>query len=231
MFSNVKALCCACIFFFGGSAMAAGTQAQPSAAPNQNQAKAPSMKSAEKVLGGPVTAINPEKKEITISRNSVKYPILVTGSTQIVSGNQPIDFSTIAVGDKVTVTYTKMNDGARNAVNIKKTSSGSSVAPEAGMTAKHKSHVKAEPKKTEAPAATKAEVKKEVKAEVKAEAKKEMKAEAQTTAPAAPKAEVTAEPKKVEPAAAAPAATNPEVKKVQAPDTSSVKTQTKVAPK
>jgi hypothetical protein len=215
MFSKMKALCCACILFCGSSVMAA--QPQAGAAPAQPQAKASATAAAEKVLGGPITAVNSDKKEITVLRNSVQYPILVTGATQIVSGNQPVDFSSLSVGDKVVVTYTRGSDAARNALTIQRNSVGSSPAP-AGS-GKIKAGVKAEPKKAEASAAPapKAELKAEPKkaeahaavpAAPKAESKK---VEAYATAPAAPKAEVKAEPKKAE-APAAPVAPKAEVK-------------------
>jgi hypothetical protein len=201
MFSNMKALCCASILFFGGSVMAA--QPQANAAQAQPQGKASAVTAAEKVLGGPIGAINPEKKEISILRNSVQYPVLIGGSTQIVSGNQPIDFSALSVGDKVVVTYTRTGD-ARTALTVQRNSLGPTAAP-AGSTGKSKPSVKAEPKKAEASAAAPAAPKAEMKAEPK-------KAEASAAAPAAPKAEVKVEPKKAEASAAAPAAPKAEVK-------------------
>jgi|WetSurMetagenome_2_1015567.scaffolds.fasta_scaffold102240_1 hypothetical protein len=243
MVFKIKTICCICIFVLGMNATAANsTQPGAQAAP-----KASAMKNTEKVLGGVVSAVNPEKKEFSVLRNNVAYPVLVSGATQILSGKDPIDFSNIAVGDAVTVNYTKNADGSRNAVTVEKKSS----AQPAASPAKHKIHVKAEPKNTEAsaapvaPAVPKAEVKAEPKkaevtavaapkAEVKAAPKKPeapvapavpkaevkaepKKAETPVVAPVAPKAEVKAEPKKAEAPAAAPVAPKPEVKKAETP--------------
>jgi hypothetical protein len=241
MVNNMKALCCACVVCFSLNVIAAGNQAQPVNKPAPKQAVASTAKAAEKVLGGVVTAVNAEKKEISILRNSVSYPVIANATTQIVSGKEPIDFSTIAVGDKVTVNYTKQSDGTRVALEIEKKSSAT-VPPEP---AKSKAHVKAEQKKAEMPKAeVKAEPKKTEmpavsapaapKAEVKAEPKKVV--APVVAAPAAPKVEVKAEPKKAEtPAVSAPAAPKVEVKaepkKPEAPVVAPVKTETKAAPK
>jgi hypothetical protein len=245
MFLNIKALFCAGVFLFCINAMAAeNAQAGPGAAQPQEKANASVKKGAEKVIGGVITNINAEKKEFSVLRNNEQYPIQVMSSTQIFSGKDPIDFSSIAVGDKVTVNYKKLSNGARNAVTIEKKASGPSSQPAMGQQ-KHKAQAKSastkvevSAPKAEAPAAPVAP-----KAEVKAEPKK---AEAAPAAPAAPKAEVKAEPKKAEAAPAAPAAPKAEVKaapkkaeatavpaapkKAEAPAVPA-KTETKPAPK
>jgi hypothetical protein len=161
-------------------------------------------KGLQKIISGPVTMVNVEKKEIAVERNGKQYPISIDGSTQIVSGNNPIALENIKTGDLVTISYQKASDGRRIALNIiNKSVSTKEVKAEAKKETATKAEVKAEAKKeTTTQAEVKAEAKKEsaIQAEVKAEAKKETATKAEVKADAkketATKMEVKAEAKK-----------------------------------
>jgi hypothetical protein len=191
-FSRI-ALSCICVALLSAPMWAAPQKSGAPAAQAQEKAAKP----AEKVLGGPVVAINADKKEIVISRNGAQYPVQVTATTQIFAANNPIDLSAISVGDNVTVQYTKTAGGQREAITLEdKSAKGAASAsqPKAEHKGKKKEHMQAEPKAevkvkpvvtTEAPVAP-------VKAEVKAP-------QAKTEVSAAPKVvEIKQEPKKPE---------------------------------
>ena len=141
-------ICLCGLFLFGTSAF---TTAKTTG--NATAAKTPSKaisaeKSTQKIIAGPVTLVNIEKKEIAVERNGRQYPVSIDGSTQIVSGNNPIALENIKTGDLVTISYQKASDGRRIALNIiNKSVLTKEVKAEAKKESATKAEVKAEAKK------------------------------------------------------------------------------------
>jgi hypothetical protein len=174
-----RLIICACgLLLFGASAYAA---VKTDDAGNAVSAKKSSVnakstkKNIEKIIAGPVTSINVEKKEIIVSRSGKRYPVTLDGSTQLQSGNTTVTLDQIKVGDHVSIAYVRSSDGRRTALTI---DSKSLSAP--GKTALKEA--KAEAKKTSA--APKTEVKKEAATAPKAEAKADVKKDTASAAKA-----------------------------------------------
>jgi hypothetical protein len=208
------AICFGGLFLLGSSAFVVANNAPGAAAVKKTSASAKSAeKGVEKVIAGPVALVNSEKKEIAIERNGKQYPILIDGSTQIMSGTNSIALETIKAGEFVSISYLRFSDGSRIALHIESKSSSA----QANKKATAKAEVKAESKKEAA--ALKAETKKETadsKAEIKAETKKET---------ADSKAEIKAETKKE--TVAAKTGIKAETKKETAASKAEIKAETK----
>jgi hypothetical protein len=196
----VLALCSIVSFTFAQPGQAKNQpapQAAATAAPAPVKEKpAVTERGVAKVMAGPITGIDSEKKTISIKVKSGTYAVSIDEKTVVLAGDKQIAIADLKQGDRVHVEYQKLSNGQRKAVHINVPAAKSAAVVKSQPAPKQEAAVpaqKAEPvKPNPAPAPAKAE-----------NAANPAKVDVKTGAAVAPKTEAKADTAAAQPAAKA----------------------------
>jgi pyruvate dehydrogenase E2 component (dihydrolipoamide acetyltransferase) len=196
-FTIVLVLCCIVSFTFAQPGQAKNQPAPQAAAPAASapvkEKPAIAERGVAKVMAGPITGIDSEKKTISIKVKSGTYAVSIDEKTVVLAGDKQIAVADLKQGDRVHVEYQKLSNGQRKAVHINAPAAQSAPV------------VKSQPAPRQEAAAPKAEATPApAKAVTKANpAPAPAKVDVKTGAAAAPKTEAKADTAAAQPAAKA----------------------------
>jgi hypothetical protein len=182
-FTIVLALCGIVSFTFAqpeqGKNQPAPQATAPAAPAPVKEKTAVTERGVAKVMAGPITGINSEKKTISIKVKSGTYTVSIDEKTVLLAGDKQIAIADLKQGDRVHVEYQKLSNGQRKAVHVTAPAAKPALEAKAQPAPKQET---AAPAKAEQPAPA---VKPDVKTGAAAAPKTEAKADTAAAQPAA----------------------------------------------